>query len=99
MRVLWIDSLKGFLIFLVVLGHVVQSMIDSNMFPSNKDGLVSLFEWIYSFHMPLFFLYQDMYTNIHGIGVFVPRISGICCSKKRLILLSYTWNSACYLES
>ena len=56
MSVLWIDSLKGFLIFLVVLGHVVQSMIDSNMFSSNKDSLVSLFEWIYSFHMPLFFL-------------------------------------------
>mgnify|MGYP000853467853 FL=1 len=56
MRVQWIDSLKGFLIVLVVLGHVVQSMIDSNVFYTSNYVLVPLFYWIYSFHMPLFFL-------------------------------------------
>lgn len=52
MRVQWIDSLKGFLIVLVVLGHVVQSMIDSNVFYMSNYVLVPLFYWIYSFHMP-----------------------------------------------
>ena len=43
MRVQWIDSLKGFLIVLVVLGHVVQSMIDSNVFYTSNYVLVPLF--------------------------------------------------------
>ena len=38
-----IDALKGFGIFLVVVGHICTEM----------QGLV---HWIYSFHMPLFFM-------------------------------------------
>jgi fucose 4-O-acetylase-like acetyltransferase len=45
-----IDFLKGFAIFLVVLGHVVQSLYSTPRFP---QGVVS--HIIYSFHMPLFF--------------------------------------------
>lgn len=56
MRMQWVDSLKGFLISLVVLGHVVQSMIDSNVFFSSNESLTLIFDWIYSFHMHLFFL-------------------------------------------
>lgn len=47
MRILYIDLLKGFLIIIVVLGHVVQF--------TNKDFDHNLlFRFIYSFHMPLF---------------------------------------------
>lgn len=47
-RLLYIDKLKGFGIFLVVLGHVIQyNMVDF--------GQNSVFNAIYSFHMPFFF--------------------------------------------
>lgn len=44
-RIEYIDILRGFAIFLVVLGHVLE-----------KSGLAdsTLFYLIYSFHMPLF---------------------------------------------
>lgn len=41
-RLAWLDILKGFGIILVVLGHVYQNDL--------------VFDWIYSFHMPLFFV-------------------------------------------
>lgn len=45
-RIEYIDILRGFAIFLVTLGHVLE-----------KSGYheSSLFAFIYSFHMPLFF--------------------------------------------
>ena len=46
-RVLWLDNLKGVLIFLVVLGHCIQ-------FTSPDPDTNLLFNFIYSFHMPLF---------------------------------------------
>ena len=52
-RVLWADNLKGFLILLVVAGHVLQSAIDTHI---NGIYMKEIFNWIYSFHMPLFFL-------------------------------------------
>lgn len=44
-RLEYIDTLRGFAIFLVVLGHVLEHA-------GLKDGF--LFHLIYSFHMPLF---------------------------------------------
>lgn len=44
-RKIWIDNIKGFAIFLVILGHTPIS-------ESNR----AIFTWIYSFHMPLFFI-------------------------------------------
>lgn len=45
-RIGWIDALRGFAIFLVVMGHLIQM----RWWP---DGSV-IKEYIYSFHMPLF---------------------------------------------
>ncbi len=46
MRDKTVDALKGYAIILVVLGHVIGYIADEN---NNK-----IFEFIYSFHMPLF---------------------------------------------
>ena len=47
-RLIWADSLKGWLMLLVILGHAIQSvMIDD--FASNH-----VWTLIYSFHMPAF---------------------------------------------
>ena len=55
-RNMFIDFVKGILIFLVVLGHAIQfgngkSYSDNGLFFDNP-----LFKFIYSFHMPLFML-------------------------------------------
>lgn len=49
-RYIYIDRLKGFTIFLVVLGHIIPVLINDKAAHSNE-----LFLFIYSFHMPLFF--------------------------------------------
>lgn len=47
-RIEWIDIAKGIGIILVIFGHIIS--------PSNFRT------WIYSFHIPLFFLLVDMYS-------------------------------------
>lgn len=56
MRIEWLDSLKGFAIFLVVVGHVVLGYIKADIFPQFYNELQYIYAIIYSFHMPLFFL-------------------------------------------
>ncbi|WP_321041620.1 acyltransferase family protein, partial [Veillonella caviae] len=56
MRIEWLDSLKGFAIFLVVVGHVVLGYIRADIFPQYYNELQYIYNIIYSFHMPLFFL-------------------------------------------
>lgn len=50
-RVNWIDNLKALAIFLVVLGHSINGGVTST-----DKYAAYLCDWIYSFHMPLFFL-------------------------------------------
>lgn len=54
-RDLYWDSLKGFLIILVVVGHFIKS--SHGFLP---EGSVA---WIYSFHMPLFMFISGYFTN------------------------------------
>lgn len=52
-RVEWVDIYKGFLIFLVVVGHAFDGMVSTHTFNISvcyKDILYM----IYSFHMPAF---------------------------------------------
>lgn len=49
-RLIWIDSLKGWLMILVVLGHAIQSSLGDACFQNH------LWNLIYSFHMPAFML-------------------------------------------
>lgn len=56
MRLDWIDTLKGFAIFTVVLGHCVTDSMASNTYQEYKFIMKLLYDFIYSFHMPLFFV-------------------------------------------
>ena len=56
MRNIHIDVAKGISIFFVVLGHVLMKRGDTDVFP---------LQFIYSFHMPLFFIISGMFLNIH----------------------------------
>jgi len=57
-RLDFIDSLKGVAIFLMVWGHSIQYLRDGADFIHNP-----VFEIIYSFHMPLFFLMSGFFFN------------------------------------
>lgn len=52
-----IDSLKGFLIILVIIGHVITTLDNTNVFNHALMGL------IYIFHMPLFILVSGYLTK------------------------------------
>ena len=54
-RVDWIDALKGFSILIVVIGHCSADCLASNTFPAYTNVIKIINDFIYSFHMPLFF--------------------------------------------
>ena len=47
-RLIWIDSLKGWLMVLVVIGHAIQSVLKDACYDN------SVWNFIYSFHIPAF---------------------------------------------
>ena len=53
-RIKWIDSLKGFLMLLVVLGHILDGYINAETFSQYNEQLRIVYNIIYSFHMPCF---------------------------------------------
>lgn len=55
-RIEWIDFGKGVTIMIVVLGHVVLGLLQSNRFLDGQNkGLLLAVEMTYVFHMPVFF--------------------------------------------
>ncbi len=55
-RKVWVDALKGFASLAVVLGHVTASYLNRGQFAQHRDVLLWLFNAIYAFHMPLYFI-------------------------------------------
>ena len=55
-RIHWLDAWKGFATLLVVLGHIADGYLDAGLFAENTAALQRIYEVIYSFHMPLFFV-------------------------------------------
>ena len=47
-RLIWADSLKGWLMILVIIGHAIQSVITDSYDANHVRNI------IYSFHMPAF---------------------------------------------
>lgn len=89
-RLLYLDSLRGFAILLVVVGHLIQF--------NYNDGLLNpVFNIIYSFHMPLFFFLsgcsRNISENVKGVAVISLRDFGKEIWNKliNLIIPSVTW--------
>lgn len=55
-RIEWIDALKGFTILTVVIGHCADGILSAGMYTQYQASLRALYDFIYSFHMPLFFI-------------------------------------------
>ncbi len=61
-RLQWVDYAKGIGIFLVVFGHVLRSLVNSSML--EQSALVGFVDqWIYGFHMPLFFFISGLFVQ------------------------------------
>lgn len=54
-RIEWIDALKGFAMFCIVLGHVTHGYLAANLFPQHEVLIRSLDLSMYAFHLTLFF--------------------------------------------
>jgi len=86
-RLEFIDRMKGIAILLVIVGHIIQF--------NNLDGGTNnkLFNLIYSFHMPLFFILSG-YVASRGWDKIVNRLSFINFLWKKiytLVLPLLTW--------
>lgn len=58
----WIDVAKGWGILLVVLGHALRGLQNVELLPASGWSH-ALDAWIYSFHMPLFFLLSGFFME------------------------------------
>ena len=54
-RIDWVDFGKGFSIFLVLVGHVLLGLFQSNKFTNSNEALMIFIEQLYIFHIPVFF--------------------------------------------
>ena len=63
-RILWLDALKGLAIISVVLGHALLGFEQKNSYPSAMTGISFLKDWIYTWHMPLFFVLSGIAFRI-----------------------------------
>ena len=84
-RIKWLDDLKGFAIFLIVLGHVAVTV--ENISTGSVQSISNaLFKGIYSFHVPLFFMIAGLTFSARSsfLEFFVKKF-------KRLMIPYYVW--------
>lgn len=62
-RILWLDALKGIAIISVVFGHALLGYKQMNLYPNAQDYITLLKNWIYTWHMPLFFVLSGIAFN------------------------------------
>ena len=90
-RNLYLDYLKGIAIFCVTWGHCIQGC-NSDQFDVFTN---SVFQVIYSFHMPLF-----MVISGYLLGKNEKTFSSICKSRMIGLILPYiTWNVLLYFRA
>ena len=70
----WIDGLKGFAMLLVILGHCLGGYLDARLFPAYRNEMLLVFEGIYSFHMPLFFMLSGYVFQVSYQGASAKKV-------------------------
>lgn len=55
-RISFLDSLKGFTILCVIIGHVALGYLKTNVYSNYSEGIFRIYDTMYSFHMPLFMM-------------------------------------------
>src|SRR5450631_2703383 len=71
-----LDIAKGFGIILVVLGHCLLGLINSQFFPASVAWPAAIVYTIYAFHMPLFFVVSGYLASgkLRPAGVTVRKL-------------------------
>jgi fucose 4-O-acetylase-like acetyltransferase len=62
-RIQWVDQARGIGIFLVVLGHTLRGLHNGRLIAEDSLAFHRVDSWIYSFHMPLFFLLSGLFAE------------------------------------
>lgn len=88
-RILYLDLVKLFTIYLVILGHVVAMMVNGYVVGER------LYSLIYSFHMPLFMLLSGYFVSSKSGEI--PLTSIITKKAKQLLLPAITCTAICLL--
>lgn len=96
-RLIWVDSLKGVIILLVVLGHVIGGIYNSQMFSSYNSEMLILYNAIYMFHMPVFFIisgicFQIAYTYENKDGKIYLKNRNIKVQIYNLLYVYLVWS-------
>lgn len=98
-RINSIDIAKGLTIILVVLGHSLQGIVDSNSLSNNTDYPSIFFakEIIYGFHMAAFFIISGLFSSYWVKKKFKEAITQ---KLKRLAYPYFIWSffTACFME-
>jgi fucose 4-O-acetylase-like acetyltransferase len=79
-RLVWIDSAKGFAIILVILGHVIGGVM-ARGWASNDGPFKHVYDYIYLFHMPLFFMISGIFAiesaRVSPVNALISRTESI----------------------
>lgn len=98
-RLISIDIAKGITILLVVFGHALQGVVDSNSlsFDSNNSSIYILKEVIYGFHMPAFFIISGLFLDS---WVSKKLDQAIKQKLTRLVYPYFVWSllTACFMQ-
>lgn len=89
-RIAYLDMAKGVGIVLMVAGHLIGSLQSID----NKPYFAPAYQWIASFHMPLFFIISGILLNITREEE--KEMGQIVCRKARTLLLPYASFSLIY---
>lgn len=94
MRDLRVDNVKGFLIILVIMGHLIEGFTRHN-----QNGFWQIYNLIYSFHMPLFvmlsgYLFKDKGVTSRVITLFIIyAVAQLVMMVPVCIKHGFTWHS------
>lgn len=79
-RLVWIDAAKGFTIVLVVLGHTLGGVLSRGWLDPSGPGR-KVYDYLYLFHMPLFFLLSGLLliesARTRPVAALVSRVGSI----------------------
>lgn len=88
-RIEYLDLVKLFTIYLVIIGHVIAMMVNGYIVGEKLNSL------IYSFHMPLFMLLSGFFVSSKSEDI--PIINIVTKKAKQLLLPSITCTAICLL--
>ena len=95
-RLIHIDYIRGCAILLVIIGHYIQECFDS--FSDHNSNAYSIFEVIYAFHMPLFFIISGYVIALKEPDLGNLKKIGIWLFKKGQLLIfpMFIWKGLIY---